>query len=61
MVQDVPRGRFWKPKPAPQQWDPRQAGQRRVKKWHPGTQSLREIRHCQRTTKLCIPKLAFIW
>ena len=32
MVQDVPWGRFWKPKPAPQQRGPWQAGQRRVRK-----------------------------
>ena len=42
-TQDVPHGRYWKPKPAPQQRGPRQAGQRRAKKWHPGTQALREI------------------
>ena len=61
MIQDVPYGRYWKPKPAPQQRGPQQAGQKRAKKWHLGTQALREIRHYQRMTKLCIPKLAFIW
>ena len=39
MIQDVPRGRYWKPKPAPQQRGPQQAGQRRAKKWRPGNSS----------------------
>ena len=42
---------FWRPTPLP-----KDSGRR----WRPGTQALREIRHYQRTTKLLIPRAAFI-
>ena len=42
-------GRFWKPTPGARG------------KWRPGTQALREIRHYQKSTELCISKLPFIW
>ena len=49
--QNEPAGMFWKPAPLP-----KKSGCC----WRPGTQALREIRHYQWTTKLCIPKAAFI-
>ena len=38
-----------------------QQGNITFRRWHPGTQALREIRHYQRTTELCIPRLPFVW
>ena len=49
--QNEPVGMFWKPTPLP-----KKSGRH----WRPGTQASREIRHYQSTTKLCIPKAAFI-
>ena len=49
--QNEPSGMFWKPTPLPKNSSCH---------WRLGTQALREIRHYQRTTKLCIPKAAFI-
>ena len=49
--QNEPSGMFWKPTPLPKNSS---------RHWRPGTQALREIRHYQWTTKLCIPKAAFI-
>ena len=56
---DVQPGSYWKP-PAGARGRAQPAGQCRHPKWHQGTQALREIRHYQCTTKLCIPKIRFI-
>ena len=34
---------------------------KRVGRWRPGTQALREIQRYQRTVRLCISKLPFLW
>ena len=49
-------GHYYKPKAMPAA----QPGQRQ-RRWRPGTQALREIRHYQRSTELCIPKRPFMW
>ena len=56
---DKKPGRYWKP-PVGARGGPQPAGQHRRPRWRPGTQALHEIRHYQRTTKLCIPKIRFI-
>ena len=49
--QNEPSGVLWRPTPLP-----KDSGRH----WRPGTQALHEIRHYQRTTKLLIPRAAFI-
>ena len=50
-VESTVNSLFWRPTPLP-----KASGRR----WRPGTQALHEIRHYQRTTKLVIPRAAFI-
>ena len=60
MKANPPKGTHWKPTPMPRAGVLIAAG-RRIRKWRPGTQALREIRHYQRTTEMCIPRLPFVW
>ena len=51
------KGSYWRPQSKTKL---SRAG-KKVSYWRPGTQALREIRHYQKTTNLCIPRLAFLW
>ena len=59
MKANPPKATCWKPTPMPRVGVLIAAG-RCIRKWQPGTQALREIRHYQRTTELCIPRLPFV-
>ena len=64
MKQNPKKGTRWHPKLIPRNAVVVQGqGPRRhwVRRWHPGTQVLREICHYQRTTELCIPRAPFLW
>ena len=59
MKPNLKKGTHWTPKAMPRAGVVGPGG-RRMRRWHPGTQVLHKIRHYQRTTKLCIPKLPFL-
>ena len=64
MKQNPKKGMRWHPKSIPRNVAVVQGQgrrRRRVRRWYPGTQALREIRHYQRTTELCIPRAPFLW
>ena len=56
-VANPKKGSYWRP---PSKTKINRRG-KKVSYWRPGTQALREIRHYQKTTNLCIPRLAFLW
>ena len=56
--QNPKKGTRWCPKSIPRNIIIVQ-GRHWVRRWHPGTQALWEIRHYQRTTELCIPRAPF--
>ena len=70
-VANPANGRFYKPKPGGQVIPPphgkkrsvkdRRQPAKRTRKWHPGTQALREVYNLMRTTNLCISRLPFMW
>ena len=56
-VANPKKGTYWRP----QSKTKLSRRGKKVSYWRPGTQALREIRHYQKTTNLCIPRLAFLW